>query len=107
MADRPIIFSAPMVRVLLDDLRLVTAMVDWADANDFRLSEVQGFAYGEDRLLFTARDCWLRDNQVFWQKQSTPEMEDADHDEMMRQMEIYRMSLTIRAALEQIAKEGE
>lgn len=107
LALAPIPPHVAAARVLLDDLRLVTAMVDWADANAFRLSQVQGFGYGNDRLLFTARDCWLRYNQVFWQRQSAPETKGADHGEMMRQMEIYRVSLTMRAALEQIAKEGE
>ena len=90
-------------RVLLDDLRLVTAMVDWADANDFRLSQIQGFGYGADRLLFTVRDCWLNADQVVWQRQSSPAKKEEDHDEMMRQMEIYRLTLVMRAALEQIA----
>ena len=107
LALAPIPPHVAAARVLLDDLRLVTAMVDWADANAFRLSQVQGFGYGNDRLLLTARDCWLRYNQVFWQRQSAPETKGADHGEMMRQMEIYRVSLTMRAALEQIAKDGE
>lgn len=76
---------------------LAGALVDWMRANDFRLSQVQGFGYGEDRLLYTVRDCWLTENQIIWQKQSNATDKEADHAEMMRQIEIHRMSLAVAA----------
>lgn len=75
----------------------IEQLVDWMRENDFRLSQVQGFNYGADHLLLTIRDCWLADNQVIWQKQSSPDRTDADCEEMMRAIEIYRMKLALSA----------
>lgn len=75
----------------------VGRLIDWTEKNDFRLSQVQGFSYGADRLLLTIRDCWLVENQVIWQKRTTPDRVDLDHAEMMRAIEIYRMELALSA----------
>ena len=75
----------------------VAGLVDWIDKNSARLGQVQGFAYGEDGLLFTVRDCWPKENQTVWQKQSSAESQRADHADMIRQIDIYRMSLAFAA----------
>lgn len=106
--EPPIPPHVAAARVLLDAPdTLAAAMVDWARDNQFRLRQIQGFGYGSDGLRFTVRDCWRRNDQVIWQKQSSPETHDADHAEMTRQIDLRCMLLILTAALEQIAKEGE
>ena len=80
---------------------MVTAegIVEYLRENQFRLGQVQGFGYGDDGLLMTVRDCWLRTDQVVWQKQSKQENQEADHEEMCRQIEVYQFRLAL-AALE-------
>lgn len=82
-------------------------ITDWQRENTFRLGQVQGFAYGEDRMHFVVRDCWLKKDQVIWQMQSSAETRETDHDEMGRQIEIYQMQLAIfayRAAREAVTR---
>lgn len=68
---------------------------EWSTNNSFRLSQVQGFGYGPDGYLYTARDCWLKENQVFWQRQSSEETEFEDHNELVRQLEQYKIQLIL------------
>jgi len=75
----------------------VAGLVDWMRAHDDRLGQVQGFGYGTDGLLLTVRDCCLKGNQTVWQKQSSAESQRADHADMIRQIDIYRMSLAFAA----------
>jgi len=75
----------------------VARLVDWMRAHDDRLGQVQGFGYGTDGLLLTVRDCCLKGNQTVWQKQSSAESQRADHADMIRQIDIYRMSLAFAA----------
>ena len=86
---------------------LAEAITDWQRENSFRLGQVQGFAYGVDRLHFVVRDCWLKTDQIIWSVKSTAEASETDHAEMIRQIEIYRMQLAlsaVRAAREAITR---
>lgn len=73
------------------------AVVDWMKDNDFRLSQVQGFQYGEkENWRLVVKDCSLND-QVIWERPTTGETYNADHAELTRQIAIYRMSLAFKA----------
>ena len=90
-----------------DFKRLAERIIDCSADLSARFQSVQGFAYGEDRLHLVIRDCWLRSNQVVWERRSTPETKRADHDELMRQIEIYRMALALKAVADQYPELNE
>jgi len=70
-------------------------IVEWQERNSFRLSQVQGFQYGDCLVI---RDCWLLpQDQAIWQKQETDNDPTRIENEMMTEISVYRMNLALDA----------
>ncbi|MFN3169256.1 MAG: hypothetical protein ACE37E_01025 [Hyphomicrobiales bacterium] len=68
-------------------------LLAWQEDNDFRLSQVQGFHYGEDNVV---RDCWLPpDQQELWR--SKIDEDGASWSEMISFIESYKLAMGLEA----------
>lgn len=80
---------------MFDPIDIVTQVfLSHQNENKFRLSQVQGFQYGDD---YVVRDCWLDwDKQEIWRKKRS----DCASDEMKSVIEHYTTKLSMEYALE-------
>ena len=65
-------------------------LAQWMKDNEFRLSRVQGFHYGDDLVV---RDLWNRDEQEIWREPFNEE----NAEIMMTYIKGYQLALAMEA----------
>lgn len=73
--------------------RVAREMALFAIAEEYRIGQVQGFLYGNFRVI---RDCWLSpEKQEIWRAH----VDSSSDDDMMLEIEAYRTALCLHAAI--------